>query len=784
MANKHSKNRKALALFVLVYLTVIALAFTSPWKISSDFYSILPESHELKEIAKAEKVWSSQNSSKFFVFIGHENFETAKQAADTFCSEIQNSAGLGKINCRVPEFSLDDFKNFLFDYRYALQNKAWLQNLNAEEVQREALGRVYGTFSFSSLENLERDPFLLTENLFNDYLTSPALQRMAFTFKDGYRVFENRGTHFTFIDGELSEDVLAIAEENHIIEKMYGFAEQLKSNGVQTVFSGVPFHTYESSTQAKKEISRISIFSIILIVILLLSVFRTPLPILSTVSVIVTSILLAASATKLLFGEIHTFTFIFGTTLIGISIDYSLHFFTHWKNRENNRNGFDVRKKIIKQVSIGFLTTQLSYIALLLMPFLLLKQMAFFSLTGLLSSFLFIQLAFPYLPLPKPEKQKLPLAFPEFLMKGYAKIRAIPKVARAGIFIFALGFLAFGISQAGFENDIRSLYKMSGKLLESEKFAAEILNHGSSGWFFIVKGNSEEELLQKEETFRIALDSMRQENVLEGYVSLSQFLPSLKHQAYSHETIRNRLLPVSARQFELLGFGDSAQSGFLRDFESAASRVVTFDEMPETVSALVSNFRIGKVGEEYFSVILPLREKDRPALKQLASRFDSIYFVDKMEDIGTELTRYSQISLLMVLAVYVFIFFVLLKFYSLRQTFLIVITPLFSVLAAISVFGYLGYSFNFFAVAGIILTLGIGIDYVLFFSENRKNYAVTMLAVFLSMVTTELSFGALSLSSFAPVSQFGFSVFLGILFCFIFSPFVSQKREEPGKKPE
>jgi predicted exporter len=765
-------------------LTVIAFAFTSSWKISSDFYSILPESHELKEIAEAEKVWSSANSSKFFVFIGHENFETAKLSADSFCGEIQKSAGLGKINCRVPEFSLNDFKNFLFDYRYALQKAERLQNLNAEEVQREALGRVYGTFSFSSLENLEQDPFLLTENLFNDYLTSPALQKMAFTLKDGYRVFENKGSYFVFIDGALSDDVLAIAEENHIIGKMRLLADQLESKGVRTVFSGVPFHTYESSTEAKKEISLISTLSMILIVILLLSVFRTPIPILSTVTVIITSILFAASATKLIFGEIHTFTFIFGTTLIGISIDYSLHFFTHWKNKENNRSGFDVRKKIIKQVSIGFFTTQLSYVALVLMPFLLLKQMAFFSLAGLLSSFLVIQLAFPYLPLPKVEKQKLPLAFPHFLMKGYAKVRAIPKMVRAGVFVLFAGVLAFGIYQVNFKNDIRSLYKMSAKLLESEKFAAEILNHGSSGWFFIVKGNSAEELLQKEEAFRIALDSMQQENILEGYVSLSQFLPSLKHQAYSYETVRERLLPESARQFELLGLSDSAESKFLRDFELAATRFLTFDKIPETLSALVSNLQIGKVGEEYFSVILPLREKDRPALKQLASRFDSVYFVDKIEDIGNELTRYSQISLLMIFAVYVFIFFVLLKFYALRQTLLIIATPLLSVLTTIAVFGYLGRPFNFFAVAGIILTLGIGIDYVLFFSEKKKNYAVTMLAVFLSMVTTELSFGALSLSSFAPVSQFGLSVFLGILFCFLFAPFVSQKQEEPGKDLE
>lgn len=52
---------------------------------------------------------------------------------------------------------------------------------------------------------------------------------------------------------------------------------------------------------------------------------------------------------------------------------------------------------------------------------------------------------------------------------------------------------------------------------------------------------------------------------------------------------------------------------------------------------------------------------------------------------------------------------------------------------------------------------------------------MTVLAIALSALTTILSFGSLSFSSFAPVSTFGLSVFLGILFNFLFSPLLVKK---------
>lgn len=77
---------------------------------------------------------------------------------------------------------------------------------------------------------------------------------------------------------------------------------------------------------------------------------------------------------------------------------------------------------------------------------------------------------------------------------------------------------------------------------------------------------------------------------------------------------------------------------------------------------------------------------------------------------------------------------------------------------------------NFFVIVGLILTLGIGIDYALFFKDSESHADSTALAVMLSALTTLVSFGTLAFSHFAPISVFGLTVLLGISMCFLLSP--------------
>ena len=142
-----------------------------------------------------------------------------------------------------------------------------------------------------------------------------------------------------------------------------------------------------------------------------------------------------------------------------------------------------------------------------------------------------------------------------------------------------------------------------------------------------------------------------------------------------------------------------------------------------------------------------------------------------MENVNETLTQLSRVALLLVAIAYAVVFLVLVFVYGFVPALRIIRAPVLSCIFIAAVFGYCGIPFNFFAIVGVILTLGIGIDYALFFKEGATRGLVTALAVMLSAATTLISFGSLSFSSFVPVSTFGLSVLLGIWCCFVLSPF-------------
>ena len=72
---------------------------------------------------------------------------------------------------------------------------------------------------------------------------------------------------------------------------------------------------------------------------------------------------------------------------------------------------------------------------------------------------------------------------------------------------------------------------------------------------------------------------------------------------------------------------------------------------------------------------------------------------------------------------------------------------------------------NLFHVLSLLLVLGLGVDYAIILREGRNQQAV--LAVFLSMTTTLISFGLLGFSSVPFVRSIGITVALGVAFTFL-----------------
>lgn len=790
VGKKLSSAKAGVILWVVVHAILIILGVSVPWKMDSDLYSILPDSNETKNVSAAEKVLGARTMRNITVLIGHENFEIARSAAVALDSAFSGDSSFDEVRFYVDEHALDEPRAFLYKQRYGFQGgyvREALASRNLEALKQNAYSKIYGVMSYADLSDLDEDPFLMGEASFDNFLQRSLMMSGRFTLREGVLAANDSNVTYVMWNAVLSENVSSVASENHVLERLNRTLDSLKSShaGLLVAKSGVPFHSYESSRKAKTEIALISGTSIVLILLLLFYVFHSPLPILATLAAIAVAIYSALSFTWFAFGSVHVFTFVFGTSVIGVSIDYAVHFWTHW----NEKRSRSVRSLIFKGLLLGFLTTEFSYFALTMAEFPLLRQMAVFSMVGLLSSFLTITLLFHAMFENRCNaRAQSPLVFPDLLLKIYSKIST--KYAKWGLVIFTLALIP-GLYLLNIHTDMRSLYTMSDELKASEALNAKLNNLGISENYFIVEGESLEDVLQKEELLVERLENAEKKSLLKSYLATSAIYPSSKMTKKTYEGFRRMFLAEDSSH-QLTGFLADSVKSYLRGIgvQNDSAFVAGLNKGPrigffpflKSIDSELFVFRsmlkmlwIGAVGDSsnrrFYSAVFPLHVTEKFDAQALARDLPNVYAVNKVQNINGALTKISHVSLLLVGCAYVIVFIVLVLVYKFNEAIRIIRAPVLACLFLASVFGYAGIDFNFFAIVGGILTLGIGIDYALFFREGGRENLTTTLAVMLSAMTTLISFGMLAFSTFIPVGTLGLAVLLGIFCCFLLSPF-------------
>ncbi|MBR7064637.1 MAG: MMPL family transporter, partial [Treponema sp.] len=582
----------------------------------------------------------------------------------------------------------------------------------------------------------------------------------------------------------LSKEGAALASKTNAVVQIYEVCEPYEKDGIRFVYSGTPFHSYKSSTSASKEITLISTVTLLAVIVLLLLVFKNPLPLLCSVVSILVSILAAFSMTYFCFGKIHILTLVFGTSLIGSCIDYSLHYFIHWKANKSLLTGSEIRHHLITGLALSLVSTELCYLILVFAPFGLLKQMAVFSLTGIMSAFLSVAGVYPFLSIPKIEKREITLLRFYTSPKWYNKQKVAP-IALACVFILTIGTLLIKRNNVKIKNDIAHLYEAQGRVKDDEALAWQVLNYNPSGWF-IVTGNTIEETLIQEESVCKMLESINAGKEKGGYIATSQYIPSVSRQTESREACA-KLLPLAASQFEALGYEPEIANELENNFFANEQFVTPESTLPEFLASAISTVWLGKIDEQYYSIVLPVSITDEAAYNALAAENPNVYFQNKIKDLGNDLDKLTKTILTLFALAYIVIVCVLKFFYSWKHTLKIASIPLLIVLVISSVFALARINLEFFSITGMILVFGLGLDYVIYMVENEKrvaseknvtsepskmvNVKLEPFAIALSFLTTAISFGALALSSFVPVHMLGLSIFLGLttaFFCTMF----------------
>lgn len=403
---------------LLILLSFVAVFFANGRKITidSDLFNMMPKPAMKKALSAADEKLTQMSGQNMFILASNEDFSKAKSAAAELYEKMILSDKFENVSLYQDMQAMNETIDFVEKNRANLLGEndiSLLENGGAEQFAENALSKIYGTFTMTNLSNLEKDPFLLSESALENYLAKLSASGTSMSLKDGVLAsflkpegidgIENP-RWYVMIRSSLSKKGSVLASHENGVEFLNQVTNEIENEsgneGTHFVFSGTPFHSYKASSNASKEISVISTVSILIVVVILLFVFRSPLPILCSVASILVSVLAAFMATISVFGKMHVLTLVFGTSLIGSCIDYSLHFFINWKANLALKSGAEIRTFLFKGLSLSLLSTVLCYFVLLFAPFNLLRQMSVFSSAGILSTFLTAVCIYPMMKIP------------------------------------------------------------------------------------------------------------------------------------------------------------------------------------------------------------------------------------------------------------------------------------------------------------------------------------------------------------------------------------------------
>ena len=759
MMNLHSTRSKGAFIFLACLLVLAAAAalacIIAPRKISTSFTSMIPQGGVSDSMLKAESAFTEGQNANVNIFVSGKDFSAVKGKALELFSKLEGCGAFETITLESTALDTEELFSMVSDNVYLLLDEQTQMRIEQDPLafQDDSLASIFSAFTVSSLSNLDNDPFLLSETVWLSLLEKVG-NLTTFSPQEGVLCTQVDDIWYVMISGKLTAESLSLAGKNSGIESIFSICDGMTSDdGIEISLSGLAFHSYESASGAQSEITIISIVSVLLILIMFFLLCRNfhILWLFAMSLAIATGS--AVAALLLFFKEIHVLSMIFGTTLIGTCIDYSIHSYMTLARKAQDEE-FDLRKKLGKSLSVSFISTELCYLVLLFSSYGILKQMAVISLTGLLSSYLVAMVLYPRILTEKMINRN------SFAAKPERKI-SIPLLLPI-LAIAATVLLLVQIPRLSIQNDITSLYTPSERMLKGEETAGKATGYLATT-YAIVEGNSENDVLEKEYAFTKGLDDLKAEGIITGYIATTSFVPPRSVQQSSLKASQ-ALLPYLDEQCDILGVPQENKDA-IKARLADESAYFSSSSLPEGIRSMLASISLGEIDGRFYEVVVIQNSTDGDRIKAVADTFEGVEYFQTSKDVSRELDKLSALIFRMFILAFAAIVIVLVILFGWKKGLMMSLAPYTVLTATIGIMALLGFRLDFFVAVGLVLIVGLGLDYMVFARSGKTDSSKK--AIFLSFITTELSFGSLLFSSFRPVHIFGLTVFIGILVAFL-----------------
>lgn len=523
--------------------------------------------------------------------------------------------------------------------------------------------------------------------------------------------------------------------------------------------------------QASREITWVGGGATVGILLLLLLAFRRWRVLLAFVPVLV-GMLFGAVACVAFFGSMHVMTLVLGSSLIGVAVDYPLHYLSKSWSLKPWRS-WPALRLTLPGLSLSLATSCIGYLALAFTPFPALTQIAIFSAAGLVGAYLSAVCLLPALlngVVLRPAQWPLNVA--QFLLN--ARQALLKKVPTPALLALLLMFCAAGLWQLNSKNDIRQWVSAPPQLMTQAQAIARITGYQPTSQFFLVRADSEQQLLERQAALSERLDALIGKGTLQGYLALNQLVSPPREQ----QRLRAALsaLPRHWQPLLALGVPLAALQNELAQLQALPEQRID----AALNGPLAEPWRLLWLGRDADGVAAMVSLQglnDASLLREQARDLPGVELVDRLGDLNSVFAATQISAAELKLLSCALIVLLLIAPFGLGGAVRIVALPLLAALCSLASLGWLGQPLTLFSLFGLLLVTAISVDYAILMREQIGGAAVSLLGTLLAALTTWLSFGLLAVSSTPAVSNFGLSVSLGLAFSFILAPWAA--RQEP-----
>jgi len=760
----------------------------------TDILALLPVQEQDPILQRSFTQMVDAAQQRVIVLVGAPEWEGAKKASAAYGAVLARHPDLFAPAAMSDQAQADWLAPFQA-HRMSLLTAKQEEQLRTEGAQfwtDTALAGVYSAFSGPKLGGFRDDPF----GLFAGWVQERA-QETPVRPRDGVLFVADAKTQYVLMPMSIKPSAFSLSAQERIIPLLdqAAAAARAATPGVEVIQAGVVLHAAAAGRQASSEVHTIGVGSLIGIVLLTWLSFRSLRPIFLILLSIGTGFLGALSICWLLFGQIHLLTLVFGASLIGVAQDYGLYFLCNRLAADPTLTSQQLLRKLLPGLGLTLLAAVIGYMGLALTPFPGLRHMAAFSACGLVFAWLTVVCWFPSLIGPGTLHEGSLARRYSATLERWPRA-GLNRATLIGLAVFAL-VAAFGWSRLTVNDDIRSLQTPPKQLLADQIKLGKLLDAPTPVQYFLVRGDSPETVLQREEALKVRLDVLVAAGRIGGYQALSNWVPSMQVQATRRTLVQDTLLrdggPLSKVAAEL---GESQEwvAATRKHLESNTEALTVAQFLTTAPSEPWRHLWLGEQ-KGVFASIVAVRGMSLAAIddlkraangvprKMMPSKTPGIpsvpgvQFVDKVAEISSVLGRYRQYMGWVLLGAYALVFLVLVPRYR-RHAWRVVAPTALASIATLALLGIAGQPLMMFHILALMLLLGVGIDYGIFMQEESARRDTPWLAVGLSAVSTVLSFGLLGLSHTPALRAFGLTMLIGTTLAWLLVPLFARNRDE------